>query len=319
MLHAEGYLKSTLQARKNFEELLEEKKFNELDRAAADARNLGLTTSDGTPLLDAIYNGVAGCLCEPPRSIDYWNKKKKLLQEWQAHNPKSVTAKTANSRYYSEYAWSVRGGGYASDITDMQWGIFKKNIEKARTELLSMRSIGESDPGWYAALLFVGMSQGWEAADFEKVYADATSKFPSYIPLYRAAGQYHSARWHGSNAEFRSYVERAVQQTKETMGDTMYARLNWQLASNDMFKSGETEWKPMRRGFERIMRDFPDQWNTNAFAMFSCLAGDAKILPVVMKRIKEPILSVWWSKKLYDQCKAFSDDVHPAWYDEPSF
>ncbi|MEH6459148.1 DUF4034 domain-containing protein [Chitinimonas sp. JJ19] len=317
------YLKPTFVEQKKYEQLLLEKKFGELDKAAREAIRQNLMTSEGLPVLDAIYTGTAGCVarqCQYHGSADYWINKKKLLVAWKAHSPKSITAKIANAMYFLEFGWGMRGAGHASSVTDEQWQLFHESIEKAKLELLAVRSVGANDPGWYSAMLLVALAQGWESSDFDKVYSEATTKFPTYIPFYFTAANYHSERWYGSRAEFDLYVQRAAQQTNQRLGDSLYARLNWLLSSNSMFANGQAEWPRMRKGFERIVRDYPDAWNLNNFGKFACMAGDARILPAIMKKIGgAPIISAWNSQRYYESCLAFADGVDPDFVDNVSF
>ncbi len=50
--------------------------------------------------------------------------------------------------------------------------------------------------------------------------------------------------------------------------------LNWPYGELDMFKNGPTDWKRMKQGFEDILAQYPDAWNRNNFAQFTCRAGD---------------------------------------------
>ncbi|QBC42131.1 DUF4034 domain-containing protein [Iodobacter fluviatilis] len=317
------YLKPSALAQQKYEQLLNNKQFDEIDQAAAKAKKNNEMTTEGLPLLAAIYAGTAGCItdkCSNNPSKNYWQKKKKVLLEWQLKKPESGTAKIANALYYLEYGWSIRGTGFSNSVSKERWALFSENTNKAKSELIKISPKYSNDPGWYATMLLIALAQGREAVEFNKLYDEATKKFPLYIPLYFTAASYHSEFWHGSKKEFREFVEQAVKQTQATLGPSLYARLNWLFYSPKMFSNGQIEWPLMRKGLERIVHDYPDMWNFNNFGKFACIAKDAKILPVIMNKIdKSSIISAWGSQEYYDYCLAFAKDVDPDFVDQIKF
>ncbi len=66
----------------------------------------------------------------------------------------------------------------------------------------------------------------------------------------------------------------------------------------------------MRRGFEEMLSKYPSGWNENAFAYFSCLAGDAaklrSLLPVVESYGEEPPWDIWKMPELRTACSEFA-------------
>ncbi|MCP4115794.1 MAG: hypothetical protein GY737_10380 [Desulfobacteraceae bacterium] len=50
----------------------------------------------------------------------------------------------------------------------------------------------------------------------------------------------------------------------------------------------------MKQGIHDVLDRYPDQWNINNFAVFSCLTGDKKTTRTLMGMIKgRPILGPW--------------------------
>src|SRR5713226_2133351 len=138
--------------------------YDELERNALDYREQTSTLSDGQSNLAALYGGVAGCMtqgCPSAQSADGWKARYQRLTEWRARYPQSVTAQVAGASYFVEYAWSVRGQGYASTVKPEAWEEFRRNIETARRQLNELGSAAKEDPGWYTAMLDIGLAQGW--------------------------------------------------------------------------------------------------------------------------------------------------------------
>lgn len=288
---------------------LRERKYDEIEKAAAESRRKNLTISDGQPRLAAIYGGLAGCLssgCRNRLSEAEWQERLRLLSEWRKNDPRSVTAEIAQAGFYLEHAYALRGQGAANTVKADAWPLFYESIETARGLLENASSDAKQDPGWYAAMLEVGVAQAWPQDKFNRIYVAGKKNVPQYIPLYFNASTYFAPRWHGSASDLRKFIEDVVDVTTPTLGETMYARLNWNLWTQSMFRDGQADWKRMKAGFQRVVADFPDPWNINNFGKFACLAQDGPTLLEIAEKIGErPIAAAWWgSADNYFQCVA---------------
>ena len=91
----------------------------------------------------------------------------------------------------------------------------------------------------------------------------------------------------------------------------MYALLYWALSGGewdkDPFKDLHIPWKNMKRGFDDLIKRYPDsQWNLHHYAFFSCRANDGKTfnqlrpkLDVQMLHLMPPI---WNQAYTLDYC-----------------
>lgn len=293
-------------AAQQYYQKLIERQFDELERVADESRKNNVTISDGQPKLAAIYGGVAGCLssgCYNRLSEAQWQDRYQLLLEWRKKAPQSVTAEIALASFFIEHAWAIRGQGYANTVRSEAWPGFHESMEIALKHLEGATPAAKNDPGWYAAMLAVGVAQGWKIERFEHIYKKGTEKYPLYLPLYFKASSYFAPRWYGAPATLRAFIEKSVAATRSQLGETLYARLNWSLWTQEMFKNGQADWPRMKTGFERIVADYPDPWNVNNFAKFACLAGDrATIISLLDKIGDRPIEAAWGTIQYYHQC-----------------
>ncbi len=63
----------------------------------------------------------------------------------------------------------------------------------------------------------------------------------------------------------------------------------------------------MKLGIDDVISVYPDQWNINNFALFSCLAKDKEMTGKLINMIQgEPIIKVWRDPKFFDYCKSFN-------------
>lgn len=288
--------------------LLMQERYDELERAAQRARESSAAISDGQPLLAAIYGGTAGCMtqgCQNRLTDELWQVRRQKLEGWVKRHPASPTAKVALGMFHAEYAWFARGQGYSNTVGKDAWTLFRERLELARVALEQLDEATRQDPGWSAAMLDVGLAQRWPRDRFGALYEQAAQRHPYYLPIHFAASAYYSPRWYGSEAELRRFIERAVERTSPRWGEMLYARLNWSLWTQDMFEDGQTDWKRMSAGFERILRDHPDPWNLNNFARFACHAEDLKTAAGLIEKIGDkPLVAAWWNDlRHYERCR----------------
>jgi hypothetical protein len=290
-----------------YQALLMERNYDRLEKEARAAFQSGSVIADGQPRLAAIFDGTAGCICDNIFTDELWQIRRARLEEWRSKKPNSVAAKLANAVFPLQYGWFARGGGFSNTVSDEGRQLFDQRVEQARLALEAVDPEVKNHPVWYAAMLDVGIAQHWDSARFWALYREAVGKFPKYLPIYFSGASYISPKWYGSQDEFRVFVEEAVSSTRAKWGYTLYARLNWSEASDNMFRSGQADWKQMRAGFDRIIKDYPDPWNVNKFAVFACMAEDAKTLARLIPRIgRTPIKAAWGSVEYYSQCRALS-------------
>lgn len=294
---AVGFVRPFEAAAQEYYHLLLEEKYSTLEKSAKESRLNNLSISDGQPKLAAIYGGLSGCLssgCQDRLSEQEWQERLRLLLVWREKHPESVTAEIAHAGFFVEHAYAIRGKGYANTVKADLWPLFYKSMETARGLLEGASPAAKNDPGWYAAMLQVGVAQHWPVDKFHEVYARGKKQVPLYTPLYFAASSYFSPRWYGSTQELKKFIEDAVNATHPQIGETLYARLNWSLQTPTMLRDGQAEWPRMKAGFERIMADFPDSWNINNFAKFACWAKDYSTALGLAEKIGDrPIAAAW--------------------------
>lgn len=291
----------------NAEDLLHKREFKQLDQLVVEYRDKNSVALDGQPKLMGFYEGLSKSASTCGRAIEsdeQWNSHKQLLLDWSKKSTVTEAPRLALAMYEAALGWRARGRGYASTVTEADWAAFRQRMNNARAMLEEIKPKASKDPQWYAAMLGIGVAQGWTNEEFDALYQKAIKKFPHYFEYYFRKGQFYSAKWHGSQEKFKAFVEESVAATEPQFGQTMYARLNWSASNSSMFKDGQTDWPRMKKGFEKLMQDFPDSWNRNNFAKFSCMAGDKATLRQQMELIGKDVIAAAWTGALsYQACK----------------
>jgi hypothetical protein len=288
-------------------------KFDELDAIETKSRDLSVTLSDGQPLRVGYFVGLT-CACGDVTREDQFNtiaRMKPAYQAWSKANPDSRTAKLGPALYLLQHGLAFRGETYSQDVPRPDWIAFQEKIEASRKALDSIAAEMKDEPMWHATRLKVAryLPRGDKAA-YEALLEEAMMRHPRFLPIYFEGAAHYSPTWGGSPAQLKGYIESAAARTKPLMGDVMYARLNWSTSSTGMFFNGQADWKRMKPALDELVKDYPDDWNLNNFAIFSCHAGDGPTLKILLERIRGRIvLEAWDGMQEYGRCAKFAEQA----------
>jgi hypothetical protein len=228
-----------------------------------------------------------------------WDRMLEMIGDWRTQNPRSTAVDIVESMILRQAAWSARGGGYASSVTDEGWKLFRKRLQRAEAALLRSKDSSPKNPLWYHEYLAVALALDWDEAEYRALYKAAIHEFPDYQPFYSSMILYLSPRWHGSVEAVDAYIAEVVRQTPATQGKIMYARLYWAFSDDEgddlaLFEESGANWDDMKAGFEQLMKTFPDSgWTLNNYASFACRANDADTYRRLRKKIDRPEEAAW--------------------------
>jgi hypothetical protein len=211
----------------------------------------------------------------------------------------------------SGYAWKFRGGGYAHKVPKEAWKPFKENLRIAHDYMINNKDIASTDPHWYVVTAHIKKGLGESNREFETFISEGLNKFPDYYELYFAAIDYLAPKWHGDKVEIERFANNAVERTKKEYGMGVYARIYWYASQTQyderLFIESNVVWDKMRQGIFDIIERYPDSWNVQNFAFFSCLAQDKVTTRGLFDRMTGPMIKRAWKKNEYYQyCKKFA-------------
>lgn len=260
---------------------------------------------DGRPRLTALIPGYS----EAFRYEKDWSKSLHRVNTLRQQYPKSPFAALAQAQYWIDHAWEARGSGYASSVAPDAWKLFRERLEKAEQVLTETKSYASELPNWYVQMITVQSTLDRPAGERDKTFLEGTKKFKTFQPIYFTMLNFLSPKWGGSWGTVDNLVKWSVENTKDTEGDTMYARLYWAASSGlpegeNVFKSSRASWQKMKKGFEDLMTRYPkSKWNLNNFARFACLAGDKKTFLALRRQVgKDVIHDAWPRNTSVDLC-----------------
>ncbi|BBE51042.1 hypothetical protein OYT1_ch1488 [Ferriphaselus amnicola] len=276
--------------------------FAELDRISNIYRMEKSRTSSGLWKLTMFYCGIQQAIdaaTEGGKAESKFHPLEKKIRKWMRQSPNSPSAHIAYGQALISHGWAYRGDGYADTVKPESWAPYKKYIAKARIELEQHKSVAASDPNWYVTMLTVSRAENWSYREFDALLNEALDKEPLFYQTYFSALQYLLPKWHGGLREVESFAQNAVKRTQQQEGSGMYARIYWYASqvqfSNEIFVKSLATWPQMRRGFDDIVRKYPDPWNLNHYAKFACLAKDKSKARQLLKQIEPIYLRDAWS------------------------
>ena len=242
----------------------------------------------------------------------YWDDHEERAKTWIALNPSSSIAHLVYAKLLIDRAWMYRGDGWDQGVELEDWDKFYRYIAKARKHLTVNEKEAKNDPQFYQLMLTIAKLEGWSLSEFNALLDEAVARYPSFYPIYFAASDYFSPKWHGSHIAFENFARRITTLTESLEKKSIYARIYWHayrtIYGADLFVGSAIDWKYMRQSMDDVLAQYPSQWNINHFAYFSCLAGDAPTTKKLIADIApQPIRYAWKYNENFLKCKNWSE------------
>jgi hypothetical protein len=265
---------------------------------------------DGEWSLEKLFDGYGDVL----PYADQWDEQLSLIRKWRRQSPKSAVAALIEARYWITYAKFALGKEPAAKIPSRARRISGKRASIARSRLTASKAYAVKNPLWYHEMLTVATLQRWRYAKKMALFNKAVTAEPDFGPIYVAMATSLAPRWGGSLAQYRRFVDLAVEKTTPFEGEIMYARLYGKLSElewrKDPFADLEIPWPEMRAGFIALLERYPEsEWSLHSFASFACRAGDARTFASLLPKLTESAASrargAWRDAYTFDYCRSF--------------
>lgn len=284
--------------------------FARLEAMSNDYRDNGSRTSSGLWKLTLFYKGIADSFNAPATDEDAWRLADDTVQAWIRSYPSSPSAHLARVEMYVGRGWAYRGTSYSTGVSDDAWKPFRQQIALARSELEKIKPIASSDPYWYQSMANIANLQAWDEPRFDEIVEEGLKRYPRFYEIYFRAIEYYLPKWHGDAGSIERFARTAVALSKAEEGHGLYARIYWfafqSQYRNRLFRDSMVDWPTMKLGIDDVMRSYPDDWNTNNFAYFACLAEDKPKTAELLARIKGPPMQGVWGDQGYRMCAEWS-------------
>lgn len=230
------------------------------------------------------------------------------VSDWHRAVRDPLEADVVQAMLFDEWAWTARGGGYASGVSAQAFAVFRHRVEMAAAALSDTGARAKSSPLWYQLSLEVGLDQSIGADRLRAIFDQGVAVFPDYLPLHAQLLRSLMPRWGGSYDAVDRFIV-GVARTQGRRGSEFYTRLYWIYASLegddvDIFAESGVEWPRMKAGFEDLTQRYPhSDYLLNAYANFACRAGDKDRYQALRSRLKaRESASVWSNRFSLQSC-----------------
>lgn len=241
------------------------------------------------------------------------HEARNFVENWVGATPRSPAATITYAQYLIGEAFCIRGDKVASKVAPRNWAPFLAHIEQARQYLETHKDPAQADPQWFVVMEEVANAQGWDEQRFMTLIKAAQAREPLYYQIYfTAAASYFRPEWNGSLEKIDRFARYAAKSTERWEGTGLYARIYWYLDGERQIPGPMTvftkiDWGLMKNSMEYVAREYPDRWNTNHFALFSCAENDFKETKYFLDKISGPVMSPpWRDTAQFSDCRTFA-------------
>jgi hypothetical protein len=248
------------------------------------------------------------CRCKIPNPAHYeeadrrWDEVRAKVDTWIKQNPKSPHAKVVLAQMLVNRAWFYRGTGYANTVLTEAWPLVAQYLAQSRQVLADRPEARMADPGWFDVMFFLAMAQSWDEPEVTVLIQDFRKFGRSYSTAYQSAATLMLPKWGGSYESVERFAQQAIIDNGNE-GPDMYVRIYWNVVEAHELPETRADWPTMKRGFESILRKYPDPRNWNGMAMYACAAGDGTTFRQAMNHLGANLTPDSWTISP-DQCKS---------------
>jgi hypothetical protein len=207
-----------------------------------------------------------------------------LFQPVFARWTNDATAARVEAKFYIDYAWLARGGGYADTVTEKGGELFTERLLKAKAILERAYELDPTDAYGPTQMITVSKGLGEERGEMEKWFARAMVADPKNSRACKSKISFLAPRWGGTAEELRAFGHQLVTNTAWG-GDVPLCVLNAHGAIAADYCRTDAEklkywaapgvYKDVKAGFERYYALHPSSTNYHQdFAKRAYIARD---------------------------------------------
>lgn len=283
-----------------------EENFAEIERLA-DIYRGGARTGSGLFKLGLLYGAFADN--EIASRKGFLPIAEKKFDAWIKAYPNSPTPYVAKSNAHFGIITGISGSSSGAPNERL---MYEKALQMGQRFLSQHWDMIKTEPDAYREKMRYALLAGSSPAEWRAVFSEARSAFPGYYQIYFDANLYAPEIRGNPQEAFAVTEEIATALMEDTVDEGMsgYARAYWGASRRwdiSYYMSRETvDWGKVRLGFQDMLDAYPDAWNLNAFARFSCIFGDKEMVQKLQPAVIENPVNEIWSKTGRDQCFAFA-------------
>lgn len=245
-----------------------------------------------------------------PAGEAYLDGLESKAMKWMAEYPNSPSA-------YVDYAILLVAHAMAYQKWLVKHNVqyangFENKIHLAMNTLTQHKKIASIDPQYYAEVVDIARIGDLSPAIVDSALGEGSKRYPYYAQLYFMTLWFLEPQFRNSNINvLRNFADYVVSKTRKKAGTGLYARLYWAVADNSYanaaFADTDKRKQKLVQAMEDVLHLYPDQWNIQHFAYFSCINGEKAETKRLIKRMHGKLISdAWANKDVFNQCRSWA-------------
>ena len=256
------------------QKLFEHKKYAELDALADKLRAAKSVTPMGRLTQELIYEALG----IENKSEEETKKQIALVREWIKARPNSSAAKILLAEIMRDYAWRARGSGFANTVTSDGWKAMEQRINEAWSLL---QQVKPKPADWYMVASRVSLGKHLSKPEYNAMVDESRKLYPYADRILFAKAYWLQPKWFGDDGEAEKFLADEMKKRPGKDGDVFYTRAMVYLDGliSDPTARKDFDWQRMKRGFEEIVKRYPDSGKAKAtFLAWALRANDKAAL-----------------------------------------
>jgi hypothetical protein len=189
--------------------------------------------------------------------------KKSVLDEWCNKQPESHIPWLLRGIFYTNYAWHIRGGGWAKDVPKDAWPKFRAMLEKARTDLERSYQLNPSDPNSSCNLLIIARGLSYPREKMEEYFRNAISASLWHFGAHYHKLHYLMPKWHGTLKKMYDFTMQCMKFADEHpyMGLVAVAAFNEvhdRSSENENYLGRKDVWPIVEKIYNNFFEKYPE-------------------------------------------------------------
>lgn len=239
---------------------------------------------------------------------------KGVLDEWCSKHPESHIPWLIRGRFYIEYAWNIRGSGWAKSVQEEKWPKFYAMLELAKKDLEKSWELNPNDPNSSCCLLIVAKGLSYPKVVMEQYYKNGISVCPWHYGLCAHKLEYLKPKWHGSYEEMFEFAKECLIASKKHpyLGLIMvnaFQEEHFCISEKKDVLGRATVWPIIEEIYSAFFSKYPDELRRRFYYAYHAYA--AKKYDIALSQF-EIIgnrwieFSCWHFLKNYIDCRAYT-------------
>jgi len=210
--------------------------------------------------LYVLYNTLADVEHGDIKEIEL---SKNVLDEWCSKQPMSHIPWLVRGSFYTDYAWQIRGGGWAENVPKDAWPKFRGKLEQAQADLEKSYQLNPDDPNSSSSLLIVARGLSQPKEKMEEHFKNATLACLFHFGAHYQKLNYLMPKWHGTPEEMYDFSTQCMKFADQHpyMGLVMVAALeevHKRSSKEDNYLGRDDVWPTVEKIYHNFFAKYPE-------------------------------------------------------------